>query len=903
VLAAVAHLRTGQCELARAGGVYLNLMPDILVGFSRIGALSRSGACRPFDRRADGFVLGEGAGLVVLKRLADAERDGDRVYAVIRGSACTNDGRSTGPMTPSRAGQAACLARAYKDADVPPHSVGFVECHGTATSVGDAVELEALGEVWAGREEPCQISSAKANIGHTMSAAGIAGLIKAALAVHHGAIPPQPGCEQPRSALAGDGRLFSIAAELLPWTERPGGLRRAGVSAFGFGGTNVHVVLEQAPEQAAPGTPGETPLCLVTAGSASLLAAHADRLAHVLSGPDSPRPKDVAHTLALRTPLDARAVVSAGSRQELVDRLTGLAGALRDGAATPQGVWLPDRGPMPVDVRRLLAGVEPAPATGRQVSLPASPVQAEPYWGLERSAPQQTHDPAAVAERLLAVVSRVADYPPGVVHLDQRFINDLGFDSLLVAELAEQLEITWPDLPPLTRDLLRPATTVRAVADLISQAAAEPQRVHDPHCPEPAPEPGDLAAHLRQLGLPSPYFAVHDELEGPTALVDGVRMTTFSSYDYLGLARDPVVTVASKQAIDRYGTSASASRAASGELPIHGALETALAGHLGAERALVLVSGHATNVAVLGQLLGPGDLIVHDALAHNSLLQGARFSGARRREFPHNDMAALDRLLAAERSRHRRVLVAVEGVYSMDGDLADLPSLVELRRRHDVLLYLDEAHSIGVLGETGAGAVEHWGLGGGDVDIRIGTLSKALAGCGGYVAGADETIIMLRHTTPGFLYSVGMPPGTAAAALAALGRLREDPQLARTARDRASLFRVLAREAGLDTGLSADGSAIVPIVTGDAATALRLADRMRCRRIDVQPFVPPAIETHQSRLRFFLTAQHSEQDIRETVHVLAVELATLAGRTALGTPLPRQQVGESFAESHRGNET
>ena len=236
---AVLHLRAGQCDLAIAGGVYLNLVPDNLIGFSRIGAVSRTGVCRPFDRRADGFVLGEGAGVVVLKRLDDAVAAGDRVHAVILGAGCANDGRAEGPMTPRLEGQVESLRRAYADAGVAASSVAFVECHGTATPAGDAVELAALRSV-LGDDTAAEVSSVKANIGHTMSAAGIAGLIKAILVLRHGIVPPQVGCDQPEPAL-GSLRV-AAAARPLPSTATP---RRAGVSSFGFGGTNVHVVLEE----------------------------------------------------------------------------------------------------------------------------------------------------------------------------------------------------------------------------------------------------------------------------------------------------------------------------------------------------------------------------------------------------------------------------------------------------------------------------------------------------------------------------------------------------------------------------------------------------------------------------------------------------------------------------------
>ncbi|MFJ6699470.1 aminotransferase class I/II-fold pyridoxal phosphate-dependent enzyme [Streptomyces sp. NPDC091272] len=388
-----------------------------------------------------------------------------------------------------------------------------------------------------------------------------------------------------------------------------------------------------------------------------------------------------------------------------------------------------------------------------------------------------------------------------------------------------------------------------------------------------------IADELAQHEVNNPYFTVHDGLTAATMLVDGTPMTNFSSFDYLGLAADPLVADAAKAAIDRYGTSVSASRAVSGERPVHLQLEAALAEHVGTEDALVFVAGHATNVSVLSHLAGRDDLIVHDELAHNSIVQGAQLSGARRRSFPHNDLAALDHILDAERPHHRTAIVAVEGVYSMDGDLADLPELLRLCRRHLAKLYLDEAHSVGVLGGRGAGAAEHWQVPPHEVDVHMGTLSKALASCGGYIAGNRELITHLRHTAPGFIYGTGIAPSAAAAALAALGQLRARPQLAATARRRADLFRTLARERGLDTGRSTDGSGVVPIITGGAGCALRLADRMRRRGISVAPFIPPAVEESQSRLRFFVTAGHSEEQIREAVAALAVELPRARTRT------------------------
>ncbi|MEV7547879.1 aminotransferase class I/II-fold pyridoxal phosphate-dependent enzyme, partial [Streptomyces sp. NPDC089915] len=287
---------------------------------------------------------------------------------------------------------------------------------------------------------------------------------------------------------------------------------------------------------------------------------------------------------------------------------------------------------------------------------------------------------------------------------------------------------------------------------------------------------GERLGLLARAGLANPYFLVHEGGMTDTTVVDGRRLLSFSGYNYLGLATDPRVTGAAREAVERYGTSASASRLLSGSRPLHLELEAELAGLLGCDSALTLANGHATNVTVIGHLVGPGDLVVHDSLAHDSILQGCRLSGATRRPFPHDDAAALDALLGQVRHQYRRVLVVVEGVYSMDGDIADLPALIEVKRRHGALLMVDEAHSIGTIGPTGGGIGEHHGVDRGAVDLWAGTLSKALASCGGYVAGSRRVVEYLRYTVPGFVYSAGMTPADTAAALAALRVLRAEPQ-------------------------------------------------------------------------------------------------------------------------------
>jgi 8-amino-7-oxononanoate synthase len=267
-------------------------------------------------------------------------------------------------------------------------------------------------------------------------------------------------------------------------------------------------------------------------------------------------------------------------------------------------------------------------------------------------------------------------------------------------------------------------------------------------------------------------------------------------------------------------------------------------------------------------------LVVHDALIHNSVLQGIRLAGAKRLSFAHNDWQALDALLTRERRRHERVLVVVEGIYSMDGDFPDLPRFIEVKHRHRAFLMVDEAHSFGVMGRTGMGIAEHFGADGRDVDIWMGTLSKALASCGGYVAGERALVEHLKLAAPGFLYSVGMAPPVAAAALAALRLLQAEPQRVTALQARGGLFLELARAAGIDTGQSR-GPAIIPAITGSSIKAGRLAAAMFQRGINVQPILYPAVEEKAARLRFFVSALHTEAQIRQTVAALAEELGRL----------------------------
>jgi 8-amino-7-oxononanoate synthase len=266
---------------------------------------------------------------------------------------------------------------------------------------------------------------------------------------------------------------------------------------------------------------------------------------------------------------------------------------------------------------------------------------------------------------------------------------------------------------------------------------------------------------MKSRGIDNPYFRMHEGVDANGAPAGGREMITFSRYNYLGMSGDPVVSQAAKEAIDRYGTSVSASRLVSGERPLHREVEQEIADLIGTEDSIVYVSGHATNVSTIGHLFGTSDLIIYDTLIHNSVLQGCRLSQATHLSFPHNDWQTLDMILRKSRPHFRRALVVIEGIYSMDGDIPDVPEFIRIKKRHGTFLMVDEAHSIGVLGKCGRGIVEHFGINPADVDLWMGTLSKSFASCGGYIAGSRALVEYLKYTAPGFVYSVGMSPPNA----------------------------------------------------------------------------------------------------------------------------------------------
>lgn len=496
-----------------------------------------------------------------------------------------------------------------------------------------------------------------------------------------------------------------------------------------------------------------------------------------------------------------------------------------------------------------------------------------------------------IVDIVMDAIRAVAQERAKDLDLDTNIVLDLGLDSLERMQIAHSLEETFDGRFP--EHVLPEIETVREVADAINRYLGKKRIRRDLVPTETGLKPADsrkieeedykfdklpeyrrlkrTMTQFEMTGVPNPYFSQHEGVVRDTTVVNGEELVSFASYNYLGMSGDPAVTAAVVDAAQKYGTSVSASRLVSGEKPLHGELECELAGWIGTESSIVMVGGHATNETTIGHLVGPGDLILHDSLSHNSIVQGAILSGARRRPFPHNDWRELEKILAEVRASYRRILVVIEGVYSMDGDYPDLPKFIEVKDKHHAWLMVDEAHSIGTMGKTGRGIGEHFGIDGKSVDIWMGTLSKSFGSCGGYIAGSKELVELLKYTAPGFVFSVGLSPTNTAAAIASLRVLKENPDRVETLHARSKLFLDTAKELGLNTGQSGD-TPVIPVITGNSLHALLLSRRMYEAGVNVQPILYPAVEDSAARLRFFINCTHSEQQILHAVHQAAEAL-------------------------------
>ncbi len=369
------------------------------------------------------------------------------------------------------------------------------------------------------------------------------------------------------------------------------------------------------------------------------------------------------------------------------------------------------------------------------------------------------------------------------------------------------------------------------------------------------------------LEFSDPFFAQIDKLRAEFE-AQGKHFVSFANYDYLGLANHPRIREEAKREIDGLGIGALASRLVGGERTTHRPFEAEIAEFLGMESALTLVSGYLSNVTTIAWLMsGKRDAIFIDELAHNSIVAGADGAPAQVVKFRHNDFDHLDHLLARHRQEYRNVLIVVEGVYSMDGDTADLPRLLAIKDKYQVWLLVDEAHSLGVLGATGRGLAEHQGVDPARIDLIVGTMSKTLASCGGYVCGKKQVIDWFRYTLPGFVYSVGLSPVILAAARTALRLMQEETWRIAKLASNAELFRTVAHEAGFSTG-PAIGRGVVPILFSSDVETMWASQHLLENGYYVPPVVRIGVPKDGPRLRFFFSANHNEAEIRGVIQTL-----------------------------------
>lgn len=350
----------------------------------------------------------------------------------------------------------------------------------------------------------------------------------------------------------------------------------------------------------------------------------------------------------------------------------------------------------------------------------------------------------------------------------------------------------------------------------------------------------------------------------PVISVEGREILLFASNNYLGLANHPQVKDAATKAIEKFGVGSGASRLISGNITPHHALESELAGFKDTEAALTFSSGYATNIGVIPNLATADSLILADRLCHASLIDGCRLSRATLRVFHHNDVEHLKRLLAKPRSRTSTLLLT-EGVFSMDGDVAPLPEIARLAEEYGATLLIDDAHGTGVMGATGRGTVEHFGLDSRHI-LHMGTLSKALGSSGGFIAGSKDFVSYLINTARSFIYTTAPPPAIAAAASAALAIIRQEPQRReRLWRNRDFLHQGLVT---MGFQLTATQSPILPILVNDPELGVQMSQRLRAEGVWIPAVRPPTVPKGTSRLRITVTADHSLEHLETALRAL-----------------------------------
>ncbi len=343
-------------------------------------------------------------------------------------------------------------------------------------------------------------------------------------------------------------------------------------------------------------------------------------------------------------------------------------------------------------------------------------------------------------------------------------------------------------------------------------------------------------------------------------MVDNQELLMLGSYSYLGLVTHPEIIATAHEAIDKYGSGAGGVRLLTGTADIHEELEKKISDFKRTESTIVYSSGYVTNMTLISTLFGKDDLIVIDKYDHQSIYDGCILSKADWKRFNHNDMSDLERVLDENRSNYKRVLVVVDGVYSMDGDIAPMPEIIEVAKQHDSFTMVDEAHALGTIGPNGRGVDDYFDLEPGAVDLYMGTLSKAIPSIGGYIAARKEVISYLKFTSNAFVFSAALPPICAAVAVKAFEIIEKDKNLIKTLQKNYSHFIKGVQDLGYNTLKSKD-TPIVPVIIGDDIKTFRFAKKMKKEGILVPPIVYPAVPKEAGRLRCCVMATHTEEEV------------------------------------------
>lgn len=470
---------------------------------------------------------------------------------------------------------------------------------------------------------------------------------------------------------------------------------------------------------------------------------------------------------------------------------------------------------------------------------------------------------------------------------DDASLFELGVDSLAVATIACELErATGKKLNP---DIVFDLQTINEVAEYMDglPVRSGPDVLRRVDAPVPTQSFAPTTSDIPVAAAPQDHHAYYARLnrrvqalkdeglyffepeisqhDGTWVVADGVRMLMLGSYEYLGLLEHPHLQKAAISTLEEFGTGHHGARLLTGTTTIHKELEAKLAAFMRAEDAIVFGSGYVTNLATISTLVDRDGVIIGDQWNHASIVDGCRMAGAEMMVFEHNDMDSLAEKL--EMASGRRTLVVVDSVFSMDGDIIDLPMVVRLCRAHGALLMVDEAHSLGVLGKTGRGAQEYFDLGPDDIDVKMGTLSKSLASGGGFVAAREEITTYLRHHARGYIFSGALPVGQASVAIAALEVIEREPERVERLWQNVEHYSTSLRQLGFDTATSV--TPIVPVMTKTDDITLAMTRLCREQGLLVVPVCFPAVPMNAPRLRTCVSALHTKAELDFALEVLA----------------------------------